>query len=166
MRGTVLAVAAGVVLAAGGGTMAAQHASAAEAPAPAPCTAGDLAASLTESEMYRSGPGYYENVRVTLTNTAAGSCTLEGAPAVTLTAGRDPWAVPAVGTPEHLLVAPSQAVHTTLRLRVAPEATEVWEPETLHLLLPLADEPTELSWPSGLAVERSATVVQPFTTGS
>ncbi|AGL17257.1 DUF4232 domain-containing protein [Actinoplanes sp. N902-109] len=157
MRGPVLAVTAGIVLAAAAAVTTAAHAST----VPGACGAGDLTTTVDESDMYSKGGHYFENLDVTLTNMTDTACVLEGTPAVALTGPATgsfahSYQLPQTGTTPLLTLSRGTEARVTVRVHVLPEAQDVWQPQRMLITLPGSAETVTVAWPDGLTIQQES----------
>jgi hypothetical protein len=173
MRVVALAMMTAGMLAAGGVTAA--LATTTGPATPVPCSPG--AVTLGEGDMVTEGGKYFEYVRLTLTNDSKKPCVVGAHPAVTLSgpgggtvgeqgsgASSGTFAVPQIGEQLRLTLEVGEAAHSTVRVRVMPEATDPWQPSALRLTL--GADAGDLTWPEGLAIVQQDATVEPMTRGA
>jgi hypothetical protein len=155
MRGPVLAVTAGIMLAAGVAVATAAQASTASAV----CGAGDVTTAVDEGDMYSKGGRYFEDLDIAFTNMSGAACVLEGMPAVELTGPatasfQRSYHVPQSGTATLLTLTSGASAHTTLRVHQLPEEENAWEPQRMRITLPASAETVTVAWPQGLTIQQ------------
>ena len=163
MRVPVLALAVGIAFVAGGGGFVLRNASAAEAstvPGVAgTCAVDEVATAVREGDMYDDNGEFFEKVRLTFTNTSGSACVIDGHPSVVLTgpatgSWRESFRLPETGATARVSLAAGESAHTSVRVRVLPEARSPWQPEHLRVRLPGAAGHLVLDWPAGLVIQQ------------
>jgi hypothetical protein len=131
---------------------------------PVACAPG--AVTLVEGDMITDGGKYFEEVRLVLTNGFTTPCFVDAHPEATLTGPEgDTLAVPQLGEQLKLTLSAGESAHTSVRVRVVPDATDTWEPGSLRLALGAAGA-ADLTWPEGLAIVKQNAAIGPITRGA
>ncbi|WP_306210277.1 DUF4232 domain-containing protein [Actinoplanes sp. RD1] len=156
MRVPVLAmVVAGIAVVASGSIA---HAATAEAGTAGPCAEGALAVLVEDGGITGDEDAWFEEVRLTLTNTASEACRVEGPLGVRLTGPKSQAFAAALDVPasdgahDGVVLGAGKSAHATVRVQVLPGAEDVWEPGWMRVRLAGTGVSLVAAWPEGLAI--------------